>query len=531
MRALALVLTALMALPAAAAVDPAPAPKLVIALAVDQFSADLFAQYRSHFTGGFARLATGAVFPSGYQSHASTETCPGHSTILTGARPARTGIIANVWFDSKIEGQNKSIYCVEDETSPAKEQVISPVHLRVPTLGDRLKAVTPATRVVGVSGKDRSAVAMAGHNADEIWWYSDRKFMSYPGAKMPASVVAANTAMTKRLDAGRKDFAVPKLCRARDVAVPVRSDLTVGTGRLGRTPKDPPLTFQSSPDADQAVLDLALQLIKDMKLGRGAATDVLALGLSATDYVGHRFGTQGAEMCIQLLAVDQMVGKFFAALDKAKIDYVVVMTADHGAQDIPERTGAHGRPGAHRVDGTLSVRQVGPAIADRLKIKGPVLYSEPYGVGDYWIEASLSAAQRADVLKEALEFYRAQNDVYAVYTRDEILATAMPTTPPDEWSLLERVRTSYDTERSGDFYVVLKPPVSSTEAASRPYTTGHGTPWDYDRRVPIVFWRKGMTGFEQPSAVEVVDILPTLAPMVGLKIPAGEIDGRCLFGC
>ncbi|MGE3693176.1 MAG: alkaline phosphatase family protein, partial [Novosphingobium sp.] len=72
-----------------AAPPPPKPPALVVAISVDQFSADLFAQYRRHFTGGLARLQQGAVFPSGVQSHAATETCPGHSTLLTGARPAR----------------------------------------------------------------------------------------------------------------------------------------------------------------------------------------------------------------------------------------------------------------------------------------------------------------------------------------------------------------------------------------------------------------------------------------------------------
>ena len=60
------------------------------------------------------------------------------------------------------------------------------------------------------------------------------------------------------------------------------------------------------------------------------------------------------------------------------------------------------------------------------------------------------------------------------------------------------------------------------------YTATHGSPWDYDRRVPMLFWRHGMTGFEQPSGVETVDIAPTLAALVGLAVPQGEFDGRCL---
>src|SRR5580765_2835137 len=78
---------------------PSTGPKLIVVISVDQFSAALFNEYRSHFTGGLGRLAGGAVFANGYQAHAATETCPGHSTILTGDHPAHTGIIANNWYD------------------------------------------------------------------------------------------------------------------------------------------------------------------------------------------------------------------------------------------------------------------------------------------------------------------------------------------------------------------------------------------------------------------------------------------------
>ena len=78
--------------PPAAAPAKAPPPKLVVVISVDQFSADLFAEYRNRFTGGFKRLLDGAVFPAGFQSHAATETCPGHSTIMTSLRPTNRNV-------------------------------------------------------------------------------------------------------------------------------------------------------------------------------------------------------------------------------------------------------------------------------------------------------------------------------------------------------------------------------------------------------------------------------------------------------
>lgn len=514
--------------------SPAKAPpKLVVTIAVDQFSANLYAEYRSRFTGGFARLASGIVFPSGYQSHAATETCPGHSTILTGARPARTGIIANNWIDLKTKRDDKTVYCAEDETAPdttSSKYIVSPKHFKTPTLGDRMKTVTPASRVVSVSGKDRSAVMMGGHNPDEIWWWKGSQFTSYAGRKMPAAVVEANKAAKARLEAARPPSPLPDVCKPYDHEIRLSATRSVGNGRLARKAGDTTY-YTASPEADGAVLDIAAQLVKDMKLGHGPATDLLTIGMSATDYVGHYFGTEGAEMCIHLLSIDRLLGNFLDTLDHENIDYVVVLTADHGGNDVPERARTHGAPDAQRADGSLVAKKVGPMIADELKLKGQVIYGDVSGFGDYWIDPALDAAQHDAVLAKAVDFYSSQPQVEAVFTRAQILATSVPNAPPETWTLIQRVRASYDPDRSGDFFVSLKPRVTPIYSFSQPAVATHGSIWDYDRRVPILFWRKGMDGFEQPLSVETVDIMPTLAAMIGLAVPKDEIDGHCLFGC
>jgi arylsulfatase A-like enzyme len=56
----------------------------------------------------------------------------------------------------------------------------------------------------------------------------------------------------------------------------------------------------------------------------------------------------------------------------------------------------------------------------------------------------------------------------------------------------------------------------------------HGSPWDYDRRVPILFWRPLTIGGTVETPVDTVDIMPTLATMIGLPVAPGSIDGHCL---
>lgn len=514
--------------PAPPAAPQAP-PKLIVAIAVDQFSADVFAEYRQHFTGGLARLANGVVFPSGYQSHAATETCPGHSTILTGSRPARSGIIANDWIDLKTARKDKTIYCAEDERVPGSDSsnyTVSPLHLKVQTLGERMQAANPAARVAAVAGKDRAAVMMSGHKADQVWWWGGKAFVSYAGRTAPEAIARGNAAVTTRIGEAQRPMELPGFCTSRDVAVPIGGGKTVGTGRFARAAGDV-RSFRASPEFDMAVVGIAADLRAEFKLGEGAATDLLIVGASASDYVGHTYGTEGSEMCLQLANLDRTLGLFFDILDKTGIDYQVVLTADHGGHDLPERHNMHGIPEAARVEAGMGAKAMGQKIAAKLKLGDrQLLWGGNFG--DIYVDPALPAKQREAVTREAIALYRAHPQVTGVYTRAEILATPSPNGPPETWSMLQRARASFVAERSGDLVVALKPRITPISDPTNGYVSTHGSFWDYDRRVPILFWRKGQKGFEQPMSVETVDILPTLAGVIGLPIPAGEIDGRCL---
>jgi hypothetical protein len=513
----------------AASAQPPSRPRLIVAISVDQFSADLFAQYRQYFTGGLRRLEQGIVFPAGYQSHAATETCPGHSTILTGARPGRTGIVANNWFDQSAARTDKNIYCAEDERvsgSTSEDYTVSDVHLRVPALGDLMRRADPRSRSVAVAGKDRAAVMMGGHNPDQRWWWGGRAFVSHAGVAAPGPVARVNERAADALARARDPMALPDICesRSRAVAVPGRAG-PVGAGRFARAAGDR-TALRASPDFDALILALASGLREEMRLGEGPAADLLAIGLSATDYIGHSYGTGGSEMCIQLLALDRALGDFFQGLDRQGVDYVVMLTADHGGLDLPERSSEQAGGGA-RVDPALGATRMGEALGRRLGLAGPVLLGDgPFG--DIWIDRGLPAPARRRVLAAALAAYRAHPQVAAVLTRAEIAATPVPAGPPDAWSLAQRARASFDPLRSGDFYVMLKPRITPIADTGRGYVATHGSVWDYDRRVPILFWRRGMTPFEQPLAVETVDIMPSLAALIALPLAPGSVDGRCL---
>ncbi len=509
---------------------PNGAPRLLVVISVDQFSADLFDQYRPHFTGGLARIASGAAFRNGYQSHAATETCPGHSTILTGAHPSRTGIIANTWVDQSVRRSDKTVYCAEDESAPGSSSIAytaSPLHLRVATLGELLKAARPGSRNVAVSGKDRAAIMMTGHVADQRWYWTGKGFASdLKTAGLPRAVMATNTAITAALAQARAPLDLPPICRAMVREIPiVGGGKPVGTSRLGRAAGDA-TAFRASPELDRDTLALAAGLVDEMQLGKRADPDVLAISLSATDYVGHTFGTQGPEMCLQLLALDSAIGEFLAMLDTRGIDYEVALTADHGGLDVPERMRLVGRADAARVAPELAAATMGKALVQRLGLRGPGLLGEG-SAGDFYIDRGLAPRDRRRLLTAAVAAYRAHPQVQAVFTADQLAKTPMPTGSPDKWTLKQRARASFYRPRSGDFIVVLKPDITPIFDTTR-YVATHGSLWDYDRRVPILFWRKGMAASPREEAIDTVDIMPTLAATIGLSLAPGSVDGKCL---
>ncbi len=118
-----------------------------------------------------------------------------------------------------------------------------------------------------------------------------------------------------------------------------------------------------------------------------------------------------------------------------------------------------------------------------------------------------------------------------MFTKNELIAAEPPSGPVDE---VDAARTRQGQlqcaalGRSGRaaqaVHFLYQPPKN----IDSDYTSSHGSPWGYDRRVPLVFWWKGIVGFEQPVAVETVDLAPTLAKIIGLDVPATEFDGRAL---
>lgn len=510
-------------------------PTLIVTIVVDQFSTNLFNQYRDRFTGGLHTMADhGLVHANGFQQHAMTETCPGHSTILTGVNPMSSGIPANDWID-RATGQE--IYCLaapENTLAHGRNTdngPVGPAQMRATTLADWLKTESPTSRVYAVSGKDRGAITLAGHKGDGAFWLTDDfGFTTYVEPGQTAEARLQPVADLNRRVNARFAASPPNWTYTRPECRALEGEWSIN-GRSFRATLPPVRGFavDNSPLLDELTLEAATELLNSQSLGRRGVVDMLGVSLSGTDRIGHAFGTQGPEMCEQMYRLDAAMGAFLDRLAQQP-GVVVVLTADHGGSDFPERSHERGYDDAVRGDPDLLGR-VNTALKERFNLTvSPLAFGSSgimvVGEGN----RQLADPRRDEITAAAVELLRAETNVAGAWTIQDVLASPLPArgASPQELSLLQRHRLSAVEGRSPDIVVAQFPNTTTIRGSVTGTLSTHGTPWDYDRGVPIIFWSPDMPqGQERFFPVRTIDIAPTLANVIGVAVPE-TVEGRCM---
>src|SRR5436853_43475 len=355
----------LVALVAALAAAPpvAPRPRLVVVITVDQLRPDYLDRYRPQLKSGLAMLLKqGAVFTEAYHDHAITRTAPGHATILPGRWPAHTGIIRNL---AGVQDSATPLIGVTGIGAP-------PARFRGTELFDWLKAAEPAARALSVSGKDRGAILPIGRAKEQVYWYVGGVFATsrYYADSLPMWVRAFNAERVPFRAAGtqwtlllpERDYpepdSVPYENLGRDFVFP---------HRLPNDSTQAARAFVATPTMDSLTLAFALEGTRALRLGVRGTTDLLAVSLSTTDYIGHAYGPDSREIHDQVLRLDRYLGRFFEQLfvRYGGSNVLIVLTADHGVTPFPERSRALGRSGAVRVTPDTLIQSVNAALDAR----------------------------------------------------------------------------------------------------------------------------------------------------------------------
>jgi predicted AlkP superfamily pyrophosphatase or phosphodiesterase len=490
-------------------------PKLIVAIVVDQFRYDYLLRFRNDYTAGLRRLLEqGAVFDDASAGY-PTVTAVGHATFLSGATPSFSGIVGNEWYERETGRNVTSVSDPKTKLLGADPNTAgsSPRRLLVSTVGDEIRISGQQSKVIGVSIKDRSAILPVGHMADAAYWFDEKSghwvTSSYYMENLPVWVNQVNESKPAAIAANAKWF--PIAARA-------------GQGKAfcttGQAAADLPKcsSFEATPWANELIEDFAEHALTAEKLGRHTGTDILAVGFSANDYVGHATGPDSPEVRDMSIRTDRLLGKLLDFIDKdvGLSNVMFVMTADHGVAPVPEVSEARHMPG-----GRLSEPLLMKAMEDALAAK--------YGAGKWivgrvgivpWLNTELIESKKlneAEVEKTAADAARKTPHVFRVYTREQLLTGQVR-----EDSVTAAIRNGLYDGRSGDIFVIQEPGYLYETSG-----TSHGTPFNYDSHVPVIFMGAGIKPGHYYEKIAVNDIAPTLAAIVGVAPPDGSI-GRVL---
>jgi predicted AlkP superfamily pyrophosphatase or phosphodiesterase len=520
-----------------------PDIRLVLQITVDGLRSDLVSRGEGRYgEGGFRYLVNnGAVFANSHYQHANTETIVGHATLATGAHPSVHGMTGNVWYDAEtgelaynIEDPDSPILPVRagqqrgDQVDPAQKhsrtQGRSPKTLLAETLADKLLSYTAGkSRVFAVSGKDRSTVAMAGKGGKAFWmstdsgdfvtsaWYYD----TYPdwAAHWNAARKASRYAGTEwRLLHDKDSY----LLSSRDDR-PYETDLR-GFGRtfphrFGEAGNKLLYTqVIASPEGDVLLADFAEALVTNEQLGLGPATDFLSVSFSGVDAVNHFFGPASLESEDMILRLDRTLAGFLAFIDE-RVGFdktLIVLSADHGIAELPEYMAERGIK-TGRLTPDVILAAVDRISKARFGTEGlvrfyyrPYLYLDRERIG----QTGLPFDEAREILAEALTL---EPGIHIAATRRLLESW------PDR-ELFTRIRNNFHPVRSGDIYVVQEPYWFNFDKG--PVTGMHGSPWNYDTHVPIIFAGPGIGARTIYRAVQPADVAPSIAALLDMSPPA-----------
>ena len=496
--------------------SPAQRPALVVQITVDQLRPDYFERFATQLTGGLGRLMRqGARYTNAVHDHATTETAPGHATLWSGRYPSHTGVVIN--DIGVVDAQSTTLF--------GRGGGASPYRFRGSALFDWIRSDDQFSRALSVSRKDRGAILPLGRAKQEVYWYSlDGRFTTshYYADTLPTWVQRFNaTDFTAKflgaqwntlLDAAQyperdsvdyehegKDFTFPHTLSA---------DRRTGT-----------YDFTEFPWMDDVTVDLALAGVNALKLGAGSSMDVLAVSLSTTDAVGHRYGPESRELHDQVLRVDRALGRLIDSLYKMRDSSRIVfaLSADHGVAPYPQSHFAGTDPDRGRVNAKALIDTVRKALFDR----GVDSLAIELQSGIISLDRAKLASQsmNADSLIESVR--RALLRRPGVLRVDRVSQLAAAAARGDK--IATRWAHSLPLDMPAVLTVTLKP--YFYWYATRNAT--HGTPYDYDARIPLVFMGPMFVAGTHARPVRSVDIAPTLAAAIGIE-PIEPLDGHVL---
>ena len=508
-------------------------PKLVVGIVVDQMCYEYLYRYYDKFCeGGFRKLmADGTNCRNTQYNYIPTYTGPGHASIYTGTTPNNHGIVANDWFDMTTK---KSVNCVEDSAVTPTGTVssygyFSPRNLKANTITDQLKLTYPDAKVVSMSIKNRGAILPGGHLSDGSYWYdfTSGKFITssffkkqlpqwvsdFNEEKLPEAYLKKewNTIMDISLyaESGPDDSPYEHL-------LPGKTSPTFPYDLKEMTKGVPNYDlFTYTPFANTFLTDFALRSIENEGLGIDNQTDMLCISYSTPDMAGHAFGPYSVELQDIYLRLDLEIQKLIGELEKqlGKGEFTLFLTADHAVVPVPQYLMDKKLPGGYFFK-RENIAHLSSLATSKFG-KDYILSEDNMNIYLDVDQIIADDVSYDDIVSFITKEVQSWENVKRAFTGAQLYNSSID----DEW--MDMVRKGYHHSESGDVIFMLEPGFlpKSTDSESARKGTSHGSAFNYDTHVPLLWYGKGIPAQEILRKVNVTDIAATLAHLLYLQMP------------
>lgn len=508
----------------------ADSPKLVVGIVVDQMRYDYLPVYWDKFgDDGFKRLINqGFSFENNHFNYFPTYTGPGHAAVYTGTTPSVNGIVGNKWYDRNIDG---GMYVVSDSTvtpvgTDSKAGKMSPKNLLSTTVTDKLKSVSPESKVIAISIKDRGAVLPAGHLGDAAYWYNGESgnfiSSSWYGQELPQWVKAFNEqGLARKYSNQTWNTLLPKEQYTESNVDDTPYETTFSNEEdpvfphdLGENRGEEYGIISSSPFGNTVVKELAKAAVEGEDLGVDSVTDFLAISFSSTDYVGHRYGPHSIELQDTYLRLDREMADLLSFLDEkvGKGNYTIMLTSDHGAVDVPQELIDKNLPGGY-FDSDTTISQLKTYLQSEY---GQEKWVESYTNQQVYLDRDLIAEKEVDleeIQNKVADYLQQFDGVLSTNTAHNFQHYDYT---GSQQGMYQR---GFMFDRSGDVYIQLK---SGWLDTSYPTGTSHGSPYNYDTHVPLIFYGWGVPQGASSEKTVISQIAPTISNMLDIPLPSGS---------
>jgi len=514
--------------------NPAPAaiarPKLVVGLMVDQMRWDYLYRYQNRYgKAGFNRLLNlGFSCENTFIPYTPTATGCGHACVYTGTVPAINGITGNNWWDSKLQ---RTVYCAEDKSvktvgSDSRDGEMSPVNMVSNTVTDELRLATNfRSKVIGISIKDRGAILPAGHSANAAYWYDESK-----------GIFISSTYYMKELPQWVKDFNARKLPDAYYkegwktlYPVDTYTQSTADDKEYERTEIGPKNSFPYDmsayvgkdyyklpflPQAATYTFEMAKAAAIHEQLGKGTETDFLAVSISSPDYAGHSFGPNAVELEDTYLRLDKDIEQFLNFLDTqvGKGNYLLFLTADHGAAHVPGFLKEHQLPGGSIPLGNV-VRKVNNELQSKYKLKNGIINSTYYNLALNHKEIDSLKLDTDEIKSFIIKLMEKEEGIYRVVDKEELGESNLQQT------IRERLINGYYPYRSADLQIIPLPNWFKDNSKG----TDHSVWNPYDAHIPLLWYGWKVKPGKSYQERYMTDIAVTIAAMLNIQMPNGAV--------